>query len=127
VTDDPSRDWQSIGWWRLATRRKVMVAVRRVLREARAGGLLSHEDYLQAIDVKRLPMGWTRKAGRDPTEKELVRIFAAIGEQKSPIKERDAALLGSAGRVRTAACRGGRAGRGRLRPGGWAAGRSWEG
>ena len=77
-----------------ATVKKVLAAVRRVLREAANLKLLPYEEYLAVTTaVPRVPLPEKPPAGRDVGEDELVHIFDTIASKPSPIRERDACMV----------------------------------
>jgi integrase/recombinase XerD len=73
-----------------ATAARHLAAVRGVLRQAWRMGLMRHEDYRRALDVRPIRVG-EHAAGRALSGEELAALFAACGS--GPKGVRDAALL----------------------------------
>ncbi len=76
-----------------ATTNKLLVALRRVLKEARRLGQISADDYDAAVDlgtlrVQRLPRG------RLLADSEIVSLMRACAADPTPAGARDAALIG---------------------------------
>jgi site-specific recombinase XerD len=67
-------------------------ALRGVLKEAWRLGLIPHEQYLRATDLARV-RGDARPVGRVLSLEELVSLFHACHQDKSPAGVRDAAML----------------------------------
>lgn len=75
-----------------ATANKLLVALRRVLKEARRLGQISAEDYAHATDLGTVPGGPTPR-GRLVTHGEFQELMRACAEDLTPAGARDAAIL----------------------------------
>ena len=77
-----------------ATTNKLLVALRRVLREARRLGQIGQEDYATAVDLKAV-VGEkpTAAAGRALTPGELLALLSHCAADPSPAGVRDGALI----------------------------------
>jgi integrase len=76
-----------------ATAAKILVAVRRVLAEARKLRLIAHEDFLAATELPPIRLPARPPVGRDISLAELGAMFKTIEAQPSPIRERDLCMM----------------------------------
>ena len=77
-----------------ATANKMLVALRRVLKEAQRLGQLTNDEYAAAVDYKPISGdGPTAAAGRALTGGELRALLLACAEDDGPAGVRDAALI----------------------------------
>jgi integrase len=76
-----------------ATTAKILVAVRRVLAEARKLRLIAHEDFLAVTELPPIRLPARPPAGRDISLAELGTMFKLIDVQPSPIRERDLCMM----------------------------------
>jgi integrase/recombinase XerD len=75
-----------------STANKMLAALKGCLKEAWKLGLLDHEAYLRAVDIKPVK-GETLPAGRGLEAGEIKALFLACSEDQSAAGKRDAALL----------------------------------
>jgi integrase/recombinase XerD len=76
-----------------ATARRYLVALGRVLAEARRLGLMTADELALATDLKRIG-GSSPPAGRALDGDELTRLLAVCADDQTPAGVRDAALIG---------------------------------
>lgn len=79
-----------------ATSNLLLSAVKGVLRAAWRLNLIGSDDYLRAVDVKRVKGDSDnddQRRGRHVTQAELERMFEAVGRDGTAVGRRDAALL----------------------------------
>ena len=75
------------------SRENLIGAVRRILRECTAVGLLSRDDRDRALECLKARVEPRRRAGREVKEAEIHQLFAATVAGGRPIDLRDAAII----------------------------------
>jgi integrase len=77
-----------------ATAKKMLCALRRVLKEAYKLGLMSFEDYVRAADLEPIDTPTTKPRGRALSLSEIATLMdEVLGEKSCAIDVRDAALI----------------------------------
>jgi integrase/recombinase XerD len=75
-----------------ATANKLLVALRRVLKEARRLGQISADDYDRAVDLPSIPAEH-RPRGRALTDAEITALMRSCADDSTPAGARDAAII----------------------------------